>query len=222
MATKLKLKASVYTDGRLPVGYEYAKEWGVEHPNGHKYGALLRYKRTGIYRLYSDGVFSSVPQEWAAEQADSRIKMARLQTGLTQQQLSDWLGIPKRTIENWEGKKRTQAKWEEDLLVEKIESLPKGTPIDGKKEIQFMYFRIVNSTEAEYFERQSVVVDDDYTLGQYLTDNNIPFETDTDGFYWVTFAGKRTGEVYVVMDETPAVDTTKKINPNLGKIWDFE
>lgn len=35
------------------------------------------------------------------------IKEARKAAGLTQQALSDWLGIPKRTIENWEGGQRS-------------------------------------------------------------------------------------------------------------------
>lgn len=32
----------------------------------------------------------------------SKIKEARKEAGLTQQQMSDEMGIPKRTIENWE------------------------------------------------------------------------------------------------------------------------
>ena len=48
------------------------------------------------------------------------IKEARKQVGLTQQALSDWLGIPKRTIENWEGGKNTCPEWCEKLVVEKI------------------------------------------------------------------------------------------------------
>ena len=48
------------------------------------------------------------------------IKEARKQVGLTQQALSDWLGIPKRTIEDWEGGKRNCPGWCEKLVVEKI------------------------------------------------------------------------------------------------------
>lgn len=48
------------------------------------------------------------------------IREARQQVGLTQQALSDWLGIPKRSIENWEGNKRKCPEWCERLLVEKI------------------------------------------------------------------------------------------------------
>ncbi len=35
----------------------------------------------------------------------SEIKTLRESTGLTQQRFADLLGIPKRTIENWEGGK---------------------------------------------------------------------------------------------------------------------
>ena len=48
------------------------------------------------------------------------IREARKQVGLTQQALSDWLGIPKRTIENWEGGKAACPPWCEKLVVEKI------------------------------------------------------------------------------------------------------
>lgn len=48
------------------------------------------------------------------------IKEARSQIGLTQQALSDWLGIPKRTIENWKAGKRSCPDWCERLIVEKI------------------------------------------------------------------------------------------------------
>lgn len=48
------------------------------------------------------------------------VKEARQQVGLTQKALSEWLGIPKRTIENWEGGKTNLKPWIEKLLVEKI------------------------------------------------------------------------------------------------------
>jgi DNA-binding transcriptional regulator YiaG len=48
------------------------------------------------------------------------VKEARKQVGLTQQGLSDWLEIPKRTIENWDSGKSYPKPWLEKLLVEKI------------------------------------------------------------------------------------------------------
>ena len=48
------------------------------------------------------------------------IKEARQEVGLTQKTLSEWLNIPKRTIENWEGGKSEPKDWIEKLLVEKI------------------------------------------------------------------------------------------------------
>ena len=48
------------------------------------------------------------------------IKEARQQVGLTQRALSEWLDIPKRTIENWEQNKCQCPEWCEKLLVEKI------------------------------------------------------------------------------------------------------
>lgn len=48
------------------------------------------------------------------------VKEARKAVGLTQQGLSNWLGIPKRTIEDWDAGKSNPRGWEERLLVEKI------------------------------------------------------------------------------------------------------
>lgn len=48
------------------------------------------------------------------------VKEARQSVGLTQQALSDWLGIPKRTIEDWDASKSKPKEWIEKLLIEKI------------------------------------------------------------------------------------------------------
>ncbi len=51
------------------------------------------------------------------------IKDARLLAGLTQQQMSDQLGIPKRTIENWEGGQRSCPEWTERLIIDKLKQI---------------------------------------------------------------------------------------------------
>ena len=48
------------------------------------------------------------------------IRSARMEAGLTQAELAEWLGIPKRTIENWEQGSRKLSPWLEKLLIEKI------------------------------------------------------------------------------------------------------
>lgn len=48
------------------------------------------------------------------------VKEARKQAGWTQQQLSDELKIPKRTIEDWEGQRRKCPEWAEQLIVQEI------------------------------------------------------------------------------------------------------
>lgn len=50
-------------------------------------------------------------------------KIARMQNGFTQKEISNMLGIPIRTIENWESGARQCPHWCEQLLVEKIFSL---------------------------------------------------------------------------------------------------
>ena len=51
------------------------------------------------------------------------IKEARKAAGLTQQGMSDLLGIPKRTLENWESGRSLPPEWVEHLIVEKLEDI---------------------------------------------------------------------------------------------------
>lgn len=53
----------------------------------------------------------------------STIKEKRKAAGLTQQQMADLFGIPKRTIENWEGGSRKTPDWAERLIIEKLEQI---------------------------------------------------------------------------------------------------
>lgn len=53
------------------------------------------------------------------------IKKARHEAGISQQEMSDLLRIPKRTIENWEAGVRRPPEWAEMLVVEKLKSLVK-------------------------------------------------------------------------------------------------
>lgn len=53
------------------------------------------------------------------------IKEARIEAGLTQQKLADLLGIPKRSIENWEGGKSKPPPYVERLIVEKLQTMKK-------------------------------------------------------------------------------------------------
>lgn len=51
------------------------------------------------------------------------IKEARQAAGLSQQGVTDALGIPKRTLQDWESGKRTPPGWAEALVIEKLEKL---------------------------------------------------------------------------------------------------
>lgn len=54
-----------------------------------------------------------------------KIKEARKNAGITQAEMSIMLGIPKRTIEDWETEKRTPPQWVSNLVIEKLNSLNK-------------------------------------------------------------------------------------------------
>ena len=51
------------------------------------------------------------------------IRDARQAAGLSQQGVTDALGIPRRTLQDWEAGKRTPPEWAEALVVEKLEKI---------------------------------------------------------------------------------------------------
>ena len=51
------------------------------------------------------------------------LKEARQAAGLSQQGVTDALGIPRRTLQDWESGKRTPPGWAEALVVEKLERI---------------------------------------------------------------------------------------------------
>ena len=59
------------------------------------------------------------------------IKEARQAAGLSQQGVTDALGIPRRTLQDWETGKRTPPVWAEALVVEKLERIAHDS--SGKK-----------------------------------------------------------------------------------------
>lgn len=60
------------------------------------------------------------------------VREARVYAGLTQAKMSELLGIPKRTIENWETGSRKCPEWAERLVVEKLESIAERGDYDAK------------------------------------------------------------------------------------------
>ena len=60
----------------------------------------------------------------------SKIKEARVDAGLTQKDVFEKIGIPIRTIQQWESGRRTPPEWVEKLVVEKLEQIAKDTKKD--------------------------------------------------------------------------------------------
>jgi DNA-binding transcriptional regulator YiaG len=53
------------------------------------------------------------------------LKRERARLGLSQQALSEALGVPKRTIENWEGGVNSPPTWAKKLVLEKLKQMTK-------------------------------------------------------------------------------------------------
>ena len=56
----------------------------------------------------------------------------RQSANLTQKQLSDMLGIPLRTIEDWDSGRRKPPEYVKDLIIFKLAA--EGYDVDGEKE----------------------------------------------------------------------------------------
>ena len=54
------------------------------------------------------------------------IKEAREEAGLTQKQVQELIGVPIRSLQNWENGVRVCPQYVEDLLIEKLLSLKKN------------------------------------------------------------------------------------------------
>lgn len=57
------------------------------------------------------------------KEPETDIRSARIAAGLTQQAMSDLLGIPKRTIERWDAGHNRCPDWAAKLIVEKLKNL---------------------------------------------------------------------------------------------------
>lgn len=57
----------------------------------------------------------------------NKIKEARKKAGMTQKEMAEFFGMPKRNIENWEGGKNDPPEWVERLIIDKLEQLPTVT-----------------------------------------------------------------------------------------------
>ena len=77
------------------------------------------------------------------------IKEARQAAGLTQQGVTDTLGIPRRTLQDWEAGRRTPPGWAEALVVEKLNKIAQ----DNKKNSENPEQNISNHNQSfvDYF-----------------------------------------------------------------------
>lgn len=57
------------------------------------------------------------------------IKEARIQAHMTQAEMAEEFGIPKRSIENWEGGQRECPAYVEEMLIEKLQQIVKTARI---------------------------------------------------------------------------------------------
>lgn len=114
---------------RIPDGWKVVRRMALDHPtNPGTGGALCKNDSTGIYALISAGIVVSCPQDWARDHDETNIRSIRAQIGMTQASFSELLGIPKRTIEDWEAGRRKCPDYVLDLIRFRVEH---DTPFSG-------------------------------------------------------------------------------------------
>ena len=101
------------------------------------------------------------------EEINSKIKNARLKLGLTQTETATVLGIPRRTLQNWEIGAASPSEWLERLIVEKIEGLNQKEITTSNKtllEVEDLIRGIISEhrnrityTDVEEFRKQGAV-----------------------------------------------------------------
>ena len=108
----------------------------------------------------------------------SNLKLARKRSGLSQKELSLLLGVPKRTIENYESGVRVPPDYVMDLLIEQINKMAnKNDKFYDKTHGVYSLLEIHNMSNL-YFSKldlNQVVLIDDYALGMAKVNSSINF-----------------------------------------------
>lgn len=112
------------------------------------------------------------------------IKDIRKKYNLTQTQLSELTGIPKRTIENWESGSRAAKDYIPDLIEAKIEMLIKnggndmanfnlGLEVCRVREravgAEGIYYRYIRKNNIDFYDRENIYVKNLYELQEIGT-----------------------------------------------------
>jgi predicted nucleotidyltransferase len=70
-----------------------------------------------IFDSYPNGVYNVFVRNTVM---NGKIKQARVNTGLTQDELSQLIGMPVKTLRNWEQEIRKPNQWTVDLIIDRI------------------------------------------------------------------------------------------------------
>lgn len=108
----------------------------------------------------------------------SNLKLARKRSGLSQKELSLLLGVPKRTIENYESGVRVPPDYVMDLLIEQVNKMAnKNDKFYDKTHGVYSLLEIHNMSNL-YFSKldlNQVILIDDYALGMAKVNSSINF-----------------------------------------------
>ena len=119
------------------------------------------------------------------------IKEMRARAEMTQKEFSEYFGIPKRNIEDWEAGRAKCAEYLRALIQYKL-----------FKEGIIMNTRI-NYRWNDNEELDSIVTDGIYDFSDWLSDNGVKFEEENGLYYVLDEYDDRTGETYQVISEEP-------------------
>lgn len=130
------------------------------------------------------------------------IRELRARTGWTQRYFAEYFGVPRRTFEDWESGRNRCPDYLRKLIQYKL--FKEGIIMNNK--ITYKYTNNYDeSTHDNGFgcDTDYIVTDGVYDFEDYLQDNEVRYEVDSDLYFIVDQDGERTGEAYMVVSEEP-------------------
>lgn len=104
------------------------------------------------------------------------IKEARLKAGLTQKKMAELLGIPKRTIEEWEGGRMRCPGYTQKMIVEELKRMNKYT--EQKENLEKQNWHIYKSEGGKSFftskDISGIIVEVDQVTGETTINKGCP------------------------------------------------
>lgn len=152
------------------------------------------------------------------------IRVVRENVGLTQEQVANLVGIPVKTIRNWEQNIRKPSEWVMNLIIDRIlrEKSEQSTTMDENQGIlSFLTIKKIVSQFAEQFNIKSVYLFGSYAKGEAndYSDIDLYIESDLYGldyFEFIEILRENLGKKIEVLSNK-TIEASSKIDLEIKK-----